>query len=144
MRRNGGTNATVEATLGTYILTPSARSWNGVLHNLYLVAPTPYEQAALAHSVYQALVIGFGKLLAVNRFHSEEVAMVAVMADMGCQDRPLYGPLGKNGGRNMAVCPQIFVGSNTSGVPQDSYKPGVLVSAFVLMAQTIVASRPLQ
>ncbi len=141
-----GTNATVEAALGQYINLPSAHSWNQLLQVLHVVAPTPNDQSWLAHSVFQALVFGFTKLLTVNRLYSPQVAMVAVMAAMGCQDRPNYGPLGKSGGRNLApglICPQIFLGANTSGVSQDSFKPGVLVSAFLAMAQAIVASRPL-
>ena len=65
--------------------------------------------------------------------------MVAVMATMGSQDKPDYGPLGKSGGRSLApgqINPQIFLGANTCQL-------GVLVSAFVAMAQAIVASRPL-
>ena len=138
-RQDIGTNSTVEAVLGQYINFPSAHSWGEVVKILYSVAPTQYEQDVLAHSVYHALVIGLTKVLTVNQLYSPQVAMVAVMAAMGCQDRLDYGPLGKSGGRSMAagqICPQIFLGANTCA-------PGVLVSAYVSMAQAIVASRPL-
>ena len=104
------------------------------MHN---VAPTAYEQGMLADHLFHALVFGFGKVLAVNQLYSPQVAMVAVMAAMGSQDQVSYGPLGKSGGRGLApgqIFPQIFVGANTC-------HPGVLVSAFVSMAQAIVAAR---
>ena len=131
-----GTNATVEAVLGSYINFRSAQNWNEVLKIMYSVAPTPNEQGWLAHTLFQALVIGFNKVLAVNQLYSPQVAMVAVMAAMRSQDKPNYGPLGKSGNRNLPpgqICPQIFVGANTC-------QPGVLISAFVTMAQVIVAS----
>ena len=134
-----GTNATVEAALGSYIDFRSAHSWNEVLRIMYTVAPTPNEQGWLAHTLFQALVIGFNKVLAVNQLYSKQVAMVAVMAAMVSLDKPNYGPLGKSGNRNLPpgqICPQIFVGANTC-------QPGVLVSAFVTMAQVIVASQHL-
>ena len=134
-----GTNATVEAVLGQYIKFPSAHSWNEVLKIMDSVAPTACEQGVLANTLFHALVIGFNKVLAVNQLYSSQVAMVAVMAAMGAQDRYDYGPLGKSGGRNLPpgqIRLQIFLGANTC-------QPGVLVSAFVAMAQTIVSSRPL-
>ena len=140
MRRvDVGTNVTVEAMLGEYITYPTAKNWNGVLRILHNVAPTSNEQNFLAHSLFSALIIGFTKVLTVNHLYSPQVAMVAVVAAMGAQDRWDYGPLGKSGGRNLApgqICPQIFIGANTC-------QPAVLVSAFVAMAQAIVASRPL-
>ena len=68
--------------------------------------------------------------------------MVAVMATMSCQDRYNYGPLGKMGNSHLVICPQVFLGTNNTGVPQtDSLKLVVLVRAFVHMAGAIVASR---
>ena len=68
--------------------------------------------------------------------------MVAVMANMSCQDRYSYGPLGKIGNLHWVICPQIFLGTNNTGVPQtDNLKPAALVRAFVHMAGAIVASR---
>lgn len=138
-RQDLGTNVTVEAVLGEYIRYPSGNNWNGVLRILHNVAPTAHEQGWLADTLFRALCYGFSKVLAVNQLYSQQVAMVAVMATMGSQDKPNYGPLGKSGGRNLApgqINPQIFLGANTC-------QPGVLVSAFVAMAQAIVASRPL-
>ena len=138
-RQDVGTNVTVEAMLGEYIKYPTANNWNGVLRILHNVAPTSNEQNYLAHCLFSALVIGFTKILTVNHLYSPQVAMVAVVAAMGAQDRFDYGPLGKSGGRKLVagqICPQIFLGAN-------SCQPAVLVSAFVAMAQAIVASRPL-
>ena len=67
--------------------------------------------------------------------------MVAVVAGMSCQDRQHYGPLGKSGNSHLVVCPQIFLGTNNSGGPEDSLRPGMLVSAFVRMASGILASK---
>ena len=113
-----------------------------MLRALYAVAPTPDHQKLLANAVYHALINGFTNLLTVNQLYSPEVAMVVVMASMSCQDRNHYGSLGKMGNSHLKICPQIFLGTNNSGVPQtDSLKSARLVRAFVHMASAVVASR---
>ena len=71
---------TIEAVLGQYVGAPNAWNWNAVVQQLSAAAPTPTEQHALSHSVFQALEFGFESLLGVNQVSSPQVAMVVVKA----------------------------------------------------------------